>query len=77
MAREVVAAVERTHGASGPSGCRRSVPLFAFTDVLGLPTLVVPDANAGNRQPSPNEHLRLNHLFQGIRTTAPLLRDLA
>ena len=41
------------------------------------PTSVVPDANAGNRQPSPNEHLRLNHLFQGIRTTAPLLRDLA
>jgi len=74
VAREVVAAVERTHGASGPSGCRRSVPLFAFTDVLGLPTLVVPDANA---QPAAHEHLRLNHLFQGIRTTAPLLRDLA
>jgi acetylornithine deacetylase/succinyl-diaminopimelate desuccinylase-like protein len=69
VAREVVAAVERALG--------ESVPLFAFTDVLRLPTLVVPYANAGNRQPSPNEHLRLDHLFQGIRTTTPPLRDLA
>jgi acetylornithine deacetylase/succinyl-diaminopimelate desuccinylase-like protein len=53
------------------------VPLWAFTDLLGLPTFVVPYANANNRQHSPNEHLRLDHLFQGMRTTAALLRDLA
>jgi acetylornithine deacetylase/succinyl-diaminopimelate desuccinylase-like protein len=29
------------------------------------------------RQHSPNEHLRLDHLFEGIRTTAGLLHDLA
>ena len=28
------------------------------------------------RQHSPNEHLRLDHLFQGVRTTARLLTDL-
>ena len=54
-----------------------SVPLFAFTDILRLPTLVVPYANANNRQHAPNEHLRLDHLFQGMRTTAGLLTDLA
>jgi acetylornithine deacetylase/succinyl-diaminopimelate desuccinylase-like protein len=54
-----------------------SVPLWAFTDVLERPTVVVPYANAHNRQHSPNEHLRLDHLFRGIRTTAQLLRDLA
>jgi acetylornithine deacetylase/succinyl-diaminopimelate desuccinylase-like protein len=53
-----------------------SVPLWAFTDILKLPTIVVPYANANNRQHSPNEHLRLDHLFQGIRTTAGLLQDL-
>jgi len=37
---------------------------------------VVPYANANNRQHSPNEHLRLDHLFQGVRTTAGLLQDL-
>ena len=42
-----------------------------------LPTLLVPYANANNRQHSPNEHLRLDHLFQGVRTTAQLLTDLA
>jgi acetylornithine deacetylase/succinyl-diaminopimelate desuccinylase-like protein len=53
-----------------------SVPLWAFTDLLGLPTIVVPYANANNRQHSPNEHLRLDHLYQGVRTTARLLLEL-
>jgi acetylornithine deacetylase/succinyl-diaminopimelate desuccinylase-like protein len=53
-----------------------SVPIWAFTDILKLPTILVPYANANNRQHSPNEHLRLDHLFQGVRTTAQLLRDL-
>jgi hypothetical protein len=43
-----------------------SVPLWAFTAFLGLPTLVLPYANAGNRQHGPNEHLRLDHLFQAF-----------
>ena len=34
------------------------------------------DANANNRQHSPNEHLRLDHLYQGVRTTARLLLEL-
>jgi acetylornithine deacetylase/succinyl-diaminopimelate desuccinylase-like protein len=53
-----------------------SVPLWAFTDILKLPTIVVPYANANNRQHSPNEHLRLDHLYQGVLTTAHLLHGL-
>ena len=53
-----------------------SVPLWAFTDILERPTIVVPYANANNRQHSPNEHLRLDHLYQGVLTTARLLHDL-
>lgn len=52
------------------------MPIWAFTDILNVPTLLVPYANANNRQHSPNEHLRLDHLFQGVRTTARLLTDL-
>jgi acetylornithine deacetylase/succinyl-diaminopimelate desuccinylase-like protein len=77
--REVIAALERAHGGERAvllPTLGGSVPLFAFTDILKLPTLVIPYANANNRQHSPNEHLRLDHLFQGIRTTAGLLRDL-
>ena len=79
VCREVIAAVERAHRGERAlllPTLGGSVPLFAFTDILKLPTLVVPYANANNRQHSPNEHLRLDHLFQGIRTTAGLLRDL-
>jgi acetylornithine deacetylase/succinyl-diaminopimelate desuccinylase-like protein len=79
ICREVVAAVERAHG--GPAAvvvptAGGSVPIWAFTDILKLPTLLVPYANANNRQHSPNEHLRLDHLVQGVRTTAGLLHDL-
>ncbi|HKZ07047.1 MAG TPA: M20/M25/M40 family metallo-hydrolase [Methylomirabilota bacterium] len=79
LCREVIAAVERAHGDERAlllPTLGGSVPLFAFADILKLPTLVVPYANANNRQHSPNEHLRLDHLFQGMRTTAGLLRDL-
>jgi acetylornithine deacetylase/succinyl-diaminopimelate desuccinylase-like protein len=79
VSREVIAAVERAHGGEPAvlmPTAGGSVPIWAFTDILGLPTLLVPYANANNRQHSPNEHLRLDHLFQGVRTTAQLLTDL-
>jgi acetylornithine deacetylase/succinyl-diaminopimelate desuccinylase-like protein len=80
LARAVTGAVERAHGGEPAvvmPTLGGSVPLWAFTDILKLPTFVVPYANANNRQHSPNEHLRLDHLYQGIRTTAGLLQDLA
>jgi acetylornithine deacetylase/succinyl-diaminopimelate desuccinylase-like protein len=43
---------------------------------LKLPTIVVPYANANNRQHSPNEHLCLDHLYQGVLTTDHLLHEL-
>jgi len=79
VSRQIVAAVERAHDGERvvlmPT-LGGSVPIWAFTDILKLPTLLVPYANANNRQHSPNEHLRLDHLFQGVRTTAQLLTDL-
>jgi acetylornithine deacetylase/succinyl-diaminopimelate desuccinylase-like protein len=76
---EIVAAIERAHGGQPAvvmPTMGGSVPIWAFTDILKRPTILVPYANANNRQHSPNEHLRLDHLFQGVRTTAQLLRDL-
>jgi acetylornithine deacetylase/succinyl-diaminopimelate desuccinylase-like protein len=79
ISREIIATVERAHPGQravlAPTA-GGSVPIWAFTDILGLPTLLVPYANANNRQHSPNEHLKLDHLFQGVRTTAQLLSDL-
>jgi acetylornithine deacetylase/succinyl-diaminopimelate desuccinylase-like protein len=79
ISREIITAVERAHGGQRAvlmPTAGGSVPIWAFTDILQLPTLLVPYANANNRQHSPNEHLRLDHLFQGVRTTAQLLLDL-
>ena len=79
VSRQIIAAVERAHDGERAvlmPTLGGSVPIWAFTDILKLPTLLVPYANANNRQHSPNEHLRLDHLFQGVRTTAQLLTDL-
>jgi acetylornithine deacetylase/succinyl-diaminopimelate desuccinylase-like protein len=79
ISREIIAAIERAHSnehAVLMPTAGGSVPIWAFTDILQLPTLLVPYANANNRQHSPNEHLRLDHLFQGVRTTARLLVEL-
>jgi acetylornithine deacetylase/succinyl-diaminopimelate desuccinylase-like protein len=80
ISRHVIAAIERAHDGERAvlmPTLGGSVPIWAFTDILKLPTLLVPYANANNRQHSPNEHLRLDHLFQGVRTTAELLTDPA
>jgi len=79
ISRRVIESVEQAHGGEPAvvlPTMGGSVPLWAFTDILALPTIVVPYANANNRQHSPNEHLRLDHLFQGVLTTAHLLHDL-
>lgn len=79
LSRQVIETVERAHGGEPAvvlPTMGGSVPLWAFTDILKLPTIVVPYANANNRQHSPNEHLRLDHLYQGVLTTARLLHDL-
>ena len=79
ISREIIATVERAHGGERAvllPTLGGTVPMWAFTDILGLPTLLVPYANQNNRQHSPNEHMDLDHLFQGVRTTARLLTEL-
>ena len=77
--REIIASVERAHGGQRAVLVPTqggTVPMWVFTDLLKTPTLLVPYANQNNRQHGPNEHMRLDHLFQGIRTTTQLLTDL-
>jgi acetylornithine deacetylase/succinyl-diaminopimelate desuccinylase-like protein len=47
-----------------------SVPLYVFTDILGIPVVSVPIVNHDNNQHSPNENLRLGHLWSGIEILA-------
>ena len=47
-----------------------SVPLYYFTDVLGVPTVGLPIVNHDNNQHSPNENVRLWNLWSGLEIIA-------
>lgn len=53
-----------------------SLPDFVFTRVLGLPSLVVPYANADEANHAPNENMRVELFLKGIVATAEMLCTL-
>lgn len=52
-----------------------SLPDYAFTKILGIPSFVVPYANADEANHAPNENLQLVRFIDGIRTGAALLSE--
>ncbi|WP_159593359.1 M20/M25/M40 family metallo-hydrolase [Chelativorans xinjiangense] len=53
-----------------------SLPDYVFTKILGLPTFVVPYANADEANHAPNENLEIERFIDGIKTGAALLAEL-
>lgn len=49
-----------------------TVPIAPFIRALGFPALTVPTVNFDNNQHSPNENLRLGHLFRSIISFAAI-----
>ena len=54
-----------------------SGPDYLFTDRLGLPSVIVPYANADCGQHAPNENLVLDFFYKGIRTSATVIQRFA
>jgi acetylornithine deacetylase/succinyl-diaminopimelate desuccinylase-like protein len=54
-----------------------SGPDYLFTDRLGLPSVIVPYANADCGQHGPNENLVLEQFYKGIRTSATVISRFA
>jgi acetylornithine deacetylase/succinyl-diaminopimelate desuccinylase-like protein len=54
-----------------------SLPAAHFREALDVPVLVVPYANPDQGNHSPNEHLDLDCLHNGVRTSAGVLRSFA
>lgn len=54
-----------------------SLPEFAFTQTLGIPTFGVPYANADESNHAPNENLELERFFMGIKTGVGMLIALS
>lgn len=50
-----------------------SLPNYAFTKILGLPTFVTPYANPDEANHSPNENLEIDRFIGGIRTGVAVL----
>jgi acetylornithine deacetylase/succinyl-diaminopimelate desuccinylase-like protein len=53
-----------------------SLPDAVFTKILGLPSFLVPYANADERNHAPNENIAVDRFFAGIRTAAALFAYL-
>lgn len=51
-------------------------PDYVFTQILGVPSIIVPYANHDEQNHAPNENLRLDCFFSGIRTTLHVLDAL-
>ena len=47
-----------------------SVPMYLFEDYLGVPIIGLPIVNHDNNQHAPDENLRLQNLWDGIKMFA-------
>ncbi|WFU71199.1 M20/M25/M40 family metallo-hydrolase [Bradyrhizobium sp. CB2312] len=53
-----------------------TLPDYVFTKILGVPSFVVPYANADEANHAPNENIKIDCFLKGIRTGAALLDAL-
>jgi acetylornithine deacetylase/succinyl-diaminopimelate desuccinylase-like protein len=53
-----------------------TMPGYVFTDILKLPSVLVPYANADEDNHAPNENMSLDCYYLGIQTTCKVLLDL-
>jgi acetylornithine deacetylase/succinyl-diaminopimelate desuccinylase-like protein len=78
VVKKVIDSVRKSYGtepvvqlASGAT-----FPDYVFTQILGLPSILVPYANADENNHAPNENMDIACFFQGIKTTCRVLIDL-
>lgn len=56
--------------------CGGSLPDYVWTKELGVPSVIVPYANADEANHSPNENLRLDCFYKGIHASAQVIHEL-
>jgi len=77
ISETVVGAVRKSWKAEPVvSGLGGTLPDYVFTQILGVPSVIVPYANHDEHNHAPNENLRLDCFFSGIRTTLHVLDAL-
>ncbi|MFD1173966.1 M20/M25/M40 family metallo-hydrolase [Oceanobacillus picturae] len=53
-----------------------SLPDYVWTQILGVPSVIVPYANSDEANHSPNENLNVDNFFKGIICTCSVIRSL-
>jgi acetylornithine deacetylase/succinyl-diaminopimelate desuccinylase-like protein len=53
-----------------------SLPDYVFTEILRVPSLIVPYANADERNHAPNENLEVERFYGGMRIFASVIHSL-
>jgi acetylornithine deacetylase/succinyl-diaminopimelate desuccinylase-like protein len=74
ISKTVIEAVRNSRG-NKPivSSLGGTLPDYVFTQILDVPSVIVPYANHDEQNHAPNENLRLDCFFAGIRTTLHIL----
>ncbi len=72
-------AIERAYGVAPyiEPAMGGSLPDYVFTDVLGVPSFIVPLANQDEANHGPNENMRIDLFERGIAASAEMLKALA
>ena len=75
----VAGALGRAHGRTAlvQPALGGSLPDYVFTRTLGLASLIVPYANADERNHAPNENMRIGLFLSGIVATTAILDDVS
>ncbi len=77
VSETVIGAVRDSRGTEPVvSSLGGTLPDYVFTQILGVPSMIVPYANHDEQNHAPNENLRLDCFFAGIRTTLHILDAL-
>ncbi len=77
IGRTIVDAVRAARGTEPVvSALGGTLPDYVFTRILSVPSVIVPYANHDEHNHAPNENLRLDCFFAGIRTTLHVLHAM-
>ena len=53
-----------------------SLPVYVWTKILKIPSIIVPYANFDQRNHSPNENIKIDNFLNGIACTCHVIQDL-
>jgi acetylornithine deacetylase/succinyl-diaminopimelate desuccinylase-like protein len=79
ICRHIIIALEKTHEQKPIliPVMGGSLPDYVWTNILGLPSFIIPYANADEANHAPNENIGLDFYMKGIHTSAQLIYELS